>query len=226
MQNAYTFTWCIFGLALLKDEEIAPVLTSLISLASSHLFKCSLESSSSTRSYFHFTPAAIRNSSHKPNRFDKKAKEESDLVLPWTEPLARQALFTSQEKCLFILGYKSSTSMLNTTLPSAGAQVWQCRNCPRCSARAARLEPSRRIHNCCPSARAAPMPPQATSLKQREKAATDWVDWSSLEVGQDLEKNNRNFAWPGALINRRKPLGSPSVPLSIRAPHGILSWGC
>lgn len=125
-----------------------------------------------------------------------------------------------------MLIYPRVAGMSNTALPSAGTQMWQCRNCPRCSARAAKLEPPRGTHSCCLSARAAPMPPQVTLLKQRENVATGWMDWSSLEVAQDLEKNNRNIAWPGALINRRKRLGSPSVPPSIRAPPGILSYGC
>lgn len=56
-----------------KDEEIVPVFTSLISF--SHLFKSSLDSSSSTRSYFYFTPAVI---SQEPNRLKAKPLNQTD----------------------------------------------------------------------------------------------------------------------------------------------------
>lgn len=80
-----------------------PGFTSLVSLAFINLFKCSFESSSSTRSYFHFTPSIInQNSSNQPIRFDTKSRRNNQTYcLHWTEPLARQAVYLAGEFLIF-----------------------------------------------------------------------------------------------------------------------------
>lgn len=68
--KTHTHLLHVFFVQCCSDKELVPGFTSLVSLAFINLFKCSIESSSPTRSYFHFTFSII----------NQKRSKESDLA--------------------------------------------------------------------------------------------------------------------------------------------------
>lgn len=211
-----------------KDEEIAPVFTSLIS--SSHLFKKFTWFLFINKILFYFNPTAI---SQEPNRLKANPLNQTDLTQKLKRRFSPNAalertscqtspIYLPGETLIYPREQKQHKHVEHNTAFHRGTSVTMQEQ-PQGLCRGSQPKPSRGARNCCWVHPGVHVQHHDTALQPREKVATDQMDWSSLEVAQDPEENSRNATWPGAFISKRKPLGSPHLSLSIRAPHGILS---